>query len=58
MNKKENKEELHLCLACLGSKELYNEVEDIGIPCKYCEASGEATDAENECFMSELLKNN
>ena len=58
MNKEEEKEVLHTCIACLGSAELYDEVEDIGTPCKYCQASGEATNAENECFMSELTRNN
>ena len=52
MKNKEREEELTMCLACLGSAELYDAEGDEGVPCKYCEATGTATDAENEIYLS------
>jgi len=54
----ENKEEFTMCLACLGSKTIYDGIEDTYEECKYCNGTGEATEAENECFLSTTIINN
>lgn len=57
-NKENNKEEFTMCLACLGSKSLYDGLSDTCEDCIYCGATGEATEAENEWFLSTTIINN
>jgi len=51
-------EEFSMCLACLGSTSLYDGISDTCEECKYCKGTGEATEAENECFLSTTIINN
>ena len=58
MNNQEKKEEFTTCLACIGSGDIYDAVEETVNPCPYCSATGEATAAENEIFLSKEINYN
>ena len=59
MNTSENnKEELSICMACLGSKNLYDGVEDSYTKCNHCNGTGEATKADNESFLDTIINYN
>lgn len=45
-------EDKGMCLACIGTGTIYDGIQEEMHPCPHCEATGEATDAENECYLS------
>ena len=51
-------ESYELCLACIGSGVIYDAIEDMDTPCGYCNATGEASSAENEIFLSKEINQN
>ena len=55
MNDTKENEVYEVCLACIGSGAIYESEDDIEIPCKYCDATGEASTADNEIFLSKEI---
>jgi len=53
-SEEKDKDDLGMCLACIGSGSLYDPILEDCHPCPHCKCSGEATSAENEIFLNKI----
>jgi DnaJ-class molecular chaperone len=57
MNNLDNHDDLTMCIACFGAKDIYDGLNDTFKPCETCNGTGEATREENEAYLSTINYN-